>query len=89
MQPDGGVDTRSNLFGRGQHGQGCCWHVERTGEERVRKSGLVLPFTKREVPRGPFKNPERRAVEIPHLVKIPPLEPLPRPRGDAHGDGDE
>ena len=45
VQPDGGIGTRSNLFGGGQHGQGCCWHVERTGEERVRKSALVLPFT--------------------------------------------
>ena len=54
VQPDGGIDSRSNLFGRGQHGQGCCWHVERTGEERVRKSALFLPFTKREVPREPF-----------------------------------
>ena len=40
-------------IGRAQHGQGCCWHVERTGEERVRKSAFVLPFSKREVPPGP------------------------------------
>ena len=55
VQPDGGIGTRSDLFGCRQHGQGCCWHVERTAEERVRKSGLVLPFTKREVPREPFR----------------------------------
>ena len=53
VQPDGGNGTRSDLFGCRQHGQGCCWHVQRTGEERVRKSGLVLPFSKREVPPGP------------------------------------
>ena len=58
VQPDGGIDSRSNLFGCRQHGQGCCWHVERTGEERVWTSGLVLPFSKREVPREPFTTPQ-------------------------------
>ena len=55
VQPDSGKNSRSDIDVHKHYHQSCCWHVERTGEERVRKSGLVLPFTKREVPREPLK----------------------------------
>ena len=53
VQPDCGENSRSDVAHALHHHQSCCWHVERTGEERVRERRAFLPFTKREVPRGP------------------------------------